>query len=395
MRKKIILNPFSVFFILILGLILVYNLGWSEFCPPLNTEMLILFSIILGSLYCFSKIYNKYFSIEMFQNRKFEVNKSFWSTIAIVSMLAEFVYERSVPIFEILVLKNGYNYVDFEGIPVFHVFAVTFTSFWGLYLWDQFLLKKSWVNIFLSIFFISYPIMLFNRGGFIMNMCSAFFILLLRKKEIFISKKVIVSFTIVIGFLAYGFGIFGNVRSEHLYSIGKNYSNSEYILTTGQATEEFRDSIIPKPFFWTYLYVSTPIANLQNIIEKTTPPNDLELFATQNIVPDFLAKRIEKTIDREVPEDKLVNPVFNVSTFFAPAFKLQGFLGIIMVFYFYVILIYGYSFLMKKCNTTKVVGIAILYTITIFNLFTNMMIFSGLSFQLIYPILFWVYTKMK
>lgn len=395
MKKRIAINPFSVFFFLILLLILVYSLGWSEVCPPLSSGMWTIFLIILVSLFFLSKVYEKKFPIEQFKNEAFEINKSLWGSIALFSMIVEFIYEKSIPIVDILILKNGYNYVDFEGIPIFHVFAVTFTSFFGLYLWDQFLLKKKWTDILMSLFFISYPIMLFNRGGLIMNICTLFFIFILRKREIILSSKIVIQFIIVGTILLYGFGIFGNIRSSHLFPIGKEYTNTEYILITGQATEEFKNSNIPKPFFWAYLYASTPIANLQNIVQEMEPTNDTVLFITQTMVPDFIAKRIEKKIDRKVPEDALVNPVFNVSTFFAPAYKLQGVIGLFLIFYFYVILIFVYSSLMKKLNTTKIVGLSILYTITIFNLFTNMMIFSGLSFQLFYPIMFWIYKKIK
>lgn len=395
MKVRIPVNPFSIFFVLIFGLLIVYNFGWSELCPPLTLGMWLFFLVLLVSLFFLSKIYDRNFSIEKFDDKKFSVSKGLWSGIGLMAMLAEFVYERTIPLITILFLDSDYNYVDFEGIPVFHVFAVTFTSFWGLYLWDSFIKTKKWTDLALSLLFVSYPIMLFNRGGLILNFCSMFFIFLLRIKEIKLSFKLVAQFIIVVSFLLYAFGLFGNIRSAHLEPIGNDPTNSTYIMNTGQATEEFKQSIVPKPFFWTYIYMATPIANLQNMIEKMRPTNDIQLFVTENIVPDFLGKRLSKAIPREVPEDEQVHSAFNVSTLFAPAYKLQGYIGIVLVFLCYVGLIFFYTTLMKNMHTTKIVGLSILYTITIFNLFSNMMVFSGLSLQLIYPIIFWIYKKIE
>ena len=205
--------------------------------------------------------------------------------------------------------------------------------------------------------------------------------------------KMLVGFIGTMLIFLYAFGLFGNIRSDS-ENAAIDIKNSEFILNVGEATEEFKDSSIPKPFFWGYLYVSTPIANLQNMTEKIEPSNDPLLFITQSVLPDFISKRVESNFNLKVQEDQRVSPVFNVSTIFAPAYKTLGFVGMILIYYYLVLFIFIYAYMMKKMNTTKIIGISILFTIVIFNLFSNMLIFSGLSFQLIYPILFWLYKKL-
>lgn len=387
------LNPFSIFFIIILGILLTYSLSWSTFNEPLTVPMMLFLTFILITLLLFSKIFNRTFPEGTFVKRSFRINLIPWTLLAILSMAAEFVYEKAIPIIEILVLKSGYEYTSFGGIPGFHVFAVTFVSFLGLYCWQLFLEEKRWYLLLLSVLFVSFPIMLFNRGGFIMNLSSMFFIFLLHKRTMVIKLKYLSAFVLVLILLLYAFGIFGNIRSDS-ENAAKDITDSSFILRVGQATEEFKNSPVPDPFFWAYLYASTPIANLQYMTENIEPSNNLTLFITQTVFPDFIGKRVEEKIGRTVQQDQRRSPVFNVSTMFISSFKTLGFLGMLLTYFYFIFFVFLYSYMMKHMHTTKIIGIAILCTIAIFNMFDNMLVFSGLSFQLVYPILFWIYKKL-
>jgi len=397
MDRQIRLNPFNIQFIAIVGVLLVYSLGWSYFTAPLAWPILLFFGFVLLSLAVFSYLYNAYFPEQKIRLTKYQGRMWPWCLLGILAMGAEFAYEQAIPFFEIFILKNGYNYVNFQGIPGFHVFAVTYTSFLGLWLWQQFLVEKKGFKWLLAFFFMAYPLMLFNRGGFIFNMVSAFFIALYQIRYFYVRLKHIVIFLLVLLGLSYGFGVFGNYRSlgatKHVQS-KDFYTESVYIMNTGKATREFRASSIPKEFFWTFLYVSTPVANLQHIIEETEPMNDGTAFLTQSVLPDFIGKRVEKSRQITIPKDKLVSPVFNVSTYFSEAFKTLGYTGLVLVLYYFAVFVFGFTYLYHKFNGAQIVGLSILMTIAGFSLFANMMTFSGLSFQLIFPLLFGLYERL-
>lgn len=395
--RKIVINPFLVFLMTIIGTLAIYSLSWSEIYPALTSTSLILFlGITIIVLLFFSKVYNIFFPVGVFQNRKHSINMSIWVVLGFLSIAAELIYEKAIPILEVLVFRSGYNYVDFEGIPTFHVFAVTYASFLGLWLWDRFLMDHQFLNLLGSLFFVSYPLILFNRGGFIMNLCTLLFITLIRKRHtVFSVKKIIVAMSSVLVIL-YLFGLLGNFRSPDSTSVKESgEARSSLILNSGRATEEFKESIIPKEFFWTYLYAGTPLGNLNHMMEVMEPTNDLNAFVASSILPDFISKRIIESKNIYIPDDALVLATFNVSTLFATAFKTLGILGMSLLVLYYSLVVFGYSYLMKKMDTVSVVGIAILFTIIIFSFFNNMLTFSGLSFQLIYPILFGIYNKMR
>ncbi|MGY3777179.1 oligosaccharide repeat unit polymerase [Isobaculum melis] len=394
MNKKIIFNPFSLFFIIILLTTAVYSLSWSSLAPSFSGNLWWFFGFILISLLFFSKLYNKIFPPGTFDDTNFKMSLTPWAIIATLSMLAEFAYEKAIPIINILILKDGYNYSDFEGIPTFHVFVLTFVSFVGLLFWQKFLDTKKISQLFMSIFFVSYPMMLFNRGGFIMNVITMCFLFIYYKKTVTIALKYIIGLLVIIVLFFYGFGIFGNIRSAPPEETKEDVTSSLFIMETGKATSDFKKSSIPKPFFWGYLYVATPLANFQNIVQETTPNYNMTAFFTESVLPDFVGKRIVEAKDIKIPEDELVSPVFNVSTFFSSAYKTLGYTGIFLIYFYFVGFVFFYSYLMKKMHTTTIIALSIICTITVFNLFSNMMIFSGFSFQLIYPIMFWMYKKI-
>lgn len=391
--KKIIVNPFTIFFITITVVVCVYFLAWSKLFLELANGTLIFLGVVMALSLAFSKVYNIVFPVGTFTKKTTDTSISLFVIIGLIAIVADLAYERVVPILEVLVFKSGYRYTDFVGIPTVHVFVVTFSSFLGIWLWDEFLKQKKLNFLLLGLLFASYPLILFNRGGFIMNLSSMFFVYFLRRKNTKVTFFHLLSLLVFMVAGLYVFGIAGNYRSGD--ADDKYNQSGEFIINAGRATDEFKASAIPPEFFWGYLYTATPIGNLDHMIKEMEPTEDFLAFTVSSILPDFAAKRLQEARNISIPKDKLVIETFNVSTMFAPAYKTLGFPGMYLLFIFYSVTVFGYSVLMKRLDTTKVVGISILFTITIFNLFTNMLTFSGLSFQLVYPLVIAWYKKMR
>jgi len=67
---------------------------------------------------------------------------------------------------------------------------------------------------------------------------------------------------IVVVCLLYLFGVLGTLRQSRAAHTG--YDNT-LILKSGKASEAFTHSPIPNEFFWAYVYMASPLANLQQI----------------------------------------------------------------------------------------------------------------------------------
>ena len=98
---------------------------------------------------------------------------------------------------------------------------------------------------------------------------SAFLYFISQKKNIIRKLFVLVAFGIT---AIYMFGYLGNLRSSN--------GDPTYIPRASGATDKFLDSKIPKEFYWGYLYIASPVANLQNNIniEKEMSLNVIKQF---------------------------------------------------------------------------------------------------------------------
>ena len=139
---------------------------------------------------------------------------------------------------------------------------------------------------------------------------------------------------------------------------------------------------------WTYVYVASPIATVQhNINLNTSGGTDLSSFFCYELLPDFISKRIGPLFGIKKVEPDLIVEWSNVGSVFSKVYCTLGWLGMIIIFLFLMIIISFYLLLLNKRSTFYVTGVAILNTFVIFNFFDNMIAFSGLSLQLIFPLI--------
>ena len=324
-----------------------------------------------------------------------------WVTYAIlIGFVIEFMYHRNIPLLAILTNTN-LSYHEF-GIPTFHVILVTFNSFFSIVLFHSLLSKKTNRKNLIILFVLTLipSILIMNRGMLMMIIMSCIFVYLIKyENKINIKKISLLSILLVVGL--YFFGVAGNVRVNNTYQTNTSPFDNSLFLNIGGATEDFRNSIVPKEFFWAYIYISSPLANLQQTIDHYEHEEDLTLsdsaiFGITQLFPDFISKRVVSLYDIEIPNVHQITPELNVSTAFAQSYVILGWVGVSLFIVLIFIFALFYIILLKKINSEYfVVGLAILNTIFIFNAFTNMFSFTGLSFQLIYPVIFSLFKLQK
>lgn len=214
----------------------------------------------------------------------------------------------------------------------------------------------------------------------LMSLVSCLIVFVMSQKKI--RLKAFSFIAVLVAVLLYFFGVLGN------YRMAKSSSN-EYFLKKAEATDSFLDSRIPKEYFWSYIYISSPLANLQNNIHENAPGQiRVKDFLTTELLPDFISKRLAKVNHAEQAEILQISFFLTVGTVFARSYSLLGWPGIYLMYLFIAATILFYILILKKSNKYYVTGISILCTFVIFNAFSNMIYFSGVSFQLIYPIIF-------
>lgn len=381
------INPYFVYFISFFFVFIVYQLDWSYYYPELGFPLVAFF--IFTFIFCIPlAFFFKKIKLTKFYTVPYD-NKLFYLTILIwIGYLVEFVYQ-GIPLF-----NSNIQYKDF-GIPTFHVILVTFQSFITVYLSHVILSEKNTKNKrkYWVLFLINLipPLLIVNRGMIIFNLLSSVFIFMFKKKAL--SVKKILNLSLICLICMYLFGLIGNVRMNKNYSENNNIFNTSLILNIGGATNSFKHSIIPKPYFWTYIYIASPLGNLQNNINKTnefTKKNSSILdFINSEFIPDFISKRISKAYNFSGVSVWLVRKELNVSTTFAEAFSMWGWFGMLLMFLYILIFPLIYLYILYRLKSQFfLTGLSILCTMYLFLPFSNMLVFSGLSFQLVYPLIF-------
>ncbi len=377
MKTKIFVNPYYCY-ILSFGIALfIYSWGWSEIYPSLSIDvvffLLFTFSIafILGLRVSRKIIY--------IHHREARINYYIVSLI-VIGYIIEFIYNGGIPI---MLIFSGVDisYMEF-GIPTFHVLLHTFTSFYTIYTFQNFIDSKKKHNLIVFAILILPNVLIINRGALIMTLTACGIIYLFSIRKVVFSKVLYLIMGLIIFF--YGFGYMGNVRSFN----GDSLAFPKFT----KATSEFVDGYVPKEFYWFYIYASSPFANFQNsTIESKQHRYDVTAFITWELLPDFISKRIVPIEDDYDGLNRMtysINPILTVGSIYFEPYIRMGWIGPITVFAFFALIIYSYLIVVSTKSKYFNTGLSILCVISIFNMFENMINFSGLSVQLIYPLIF-------
>lgn len=347
----------------------------SQLYPNLQDELLIFL--------IFTIIFNIFISFILKKNKikNFSILDKKYGIIYIIIygyFILEFIYVGKIPLIETL-LKTGYSYLSFNGIKTFHVIFYTFNFYITLCAFYQYLREKKIkyiIYVFLGCFIY---ILLYSRGAILLQLACYSIIYLLKN---IIEKNYKILKLGVIGIIVlYLFGVTGNIR--HYYK----WNDTSMIKEIAQV--KTKESILD-PFIWSYVYITSPLGNLQYNFNNTKPTNDKKYFVYENFLPDAISKRL----DYNKIDSKLMIENLTVSTMYIDSYLSYGKLGMWITFLVYMLCEIGYLLFL---NRTKyyIVGLSLVSILNIFSIFDNMFVFSGLSFCLVYPLIDILIDKIK
>lgn len=385
-----IINPFSVYIIAFISAIGLYVFKFSNLYPNLGLGLIAFLGVSFLVAGFLSKKTRK--SKKIKYNPVYSDNKLGISILVLyIFYILDFMYAKQIPLF-----NKSNNYLEFKGIPTIHVLIYTFNIFIAIYAFHLILSKKGIKN---KVFFLTtlIPSILLVSRGMLMNiLIGSFFLFILKIGDnIKFYKKNGCKIIIILLIGLFSFGVFGNIRNNSIN--GDNVFSNKYILMAGDASDNFRKSIIPKEFFWGYIYISSPLANLQlNVYNKkpTITVENFKKFIANEVTMDFISKRIFKSNYKSKREILLIAPHLTVGTFYSGAFFYLGWLGMVIMFLFLMLICYAYINILSNDNPFRIVGIAMLCNLVALCAFSNMITFSGMTFQLFYPILFEIYSRI-
>ncbi|MFT6933805.1 MAG: hypothetical protein ACJAUQ_000182 [Maribacter sp.] len=380
---RLLRNPLYIYLIGFALSFLVYLLDWSSLYPNISTSMVIFFTI---TFLCFGSFGIAISYLKLIQ-RTFSQTKSrliITSAFVLLSLyLFEFIVEGDIPLISKLLGKAGVHYMEF-GIPLLHGVLISFNSFLIAHTFSTYLSTKN--KILLRIYLLLYlPALLFlSRSILMLGLLTSVFIYLHYSQKLkFLNLLKLLSLGVVALYL---FGVLGNLRS-----------GGDYIYEQSKATDEFLESSIPKEFYWTYLYVASPLANFQNTVNKTNKVDkDFVGFIFYENLPQIISKNFGNSL--QIPQRDLVRliPWLTVGTTYAKSISYLGWLGpyllVILNLFVYLVII---MFLVPRRSNYHITTLAILSVIILLNIFANILVVTGISFQLAYCIIFAFFERKK
>jgi oligosaccharide repeat unit polymerase len=343
----------------------------------------IIFSLFFG--FIFTKLLANY-SV----NSKKIFNLKYAMLINGFLWLINFIYS-GVPLLNLL-LGRDFNHLISFGIPTVIVFIISFNGFLCLLTFFYYLKTKN--KKYLLYFLINnlFFVLIFSRGSVMLSILGSFFIwLFLQNKAVSIFKMVIIAVSALL--ILYIFGVAGNYRTIGEIKNNTGYEaeySSEIILKIADVSPSFTENIIPDEFMWSYVYLTSPIGNLQENIDKANPDlsfKNVLAYVVNEFTFDFVSKRIQAIFNIPKYDLHMFTYELSVPTVFAEAYLYLGWYGIVI----YLVAILAFPFLyfaLIRKHPLWQIGVAVLCCIYFFSIFDNMFVFSGLSLQLFYPFLF-------
>lgn len=373
--KKILINPFLMFGFTFIFVMMLYQLKLSGLYDAEVGNITYVFiafsvlSIIIGIIFYYLLLRS---DLKRNQKERVFYKKDYAFIVLLLGFTLECVSMSGIPLF--LVLRGAnYDYTQF-GIKTFHVFYMGYLSAASLVHTERFMLSKNKKYLKTPILAIVVTILIMNRGAtFLIVFPMLLMCLAMSAKKIRARHYTLVGILIFIFIVL--FGVLGDKRM-----LASGYENEKAIYEIGEADDMFRG--LPSGFFWTYLYASSPFANLeyQEKVDNEAQGN-IEDYIPAVIYPDFISKYTNPDINDRFELAK-ITPELNVGTGFSLAFIIGGYAGLIGLFFWF--LSVNVLFITLNRSSYSMSTYATLTSIAIFMTFNNMLIFSSCVLQLIF-----------
>ncbi|MGL5623930.1 O-antigen polymerase [Cetobacterium sp.] len=366
------LNPFIAYSLIWSMVVFLYELKYSFLYPNISMELYVFISFSILSSLLIGILYNSNIKKNI-KNIKIEnYNIKFPLYLIFLGNLIQILYVKGqVPIIQILT-KTG-SYTDFKGIKTFFTILMVYNSYISCMSFAIYNYTKKTIYIYIYIVLLSVNIIYYNRGGIMISLVIATLIFFSNKK---ISTVKIITLLILVLLILWGVGVAGNIRSK------SEWNDSSKILYLGKISDEYPKNI-PVEYFWSYIYITSPLGNLQKTLLEVEPNYNLNEYIVKNIIPDFLSKRLISLDNRT----SYMDPSLNVSTMYISSAIIFNMLGLYITFIIYLLFKIIFIKLLKKNSIYYILGMAVLCAMEIFSFFSNMYVYSVVSFQLVFILL--------
>jgi len=385
-------NPYIIAGFAFLFSFVTYCLYWSGLYPNLSYSLLIFIVLFISFNFLLGWIFKAGFYIAILKAKE-EIKFSKLSPkplhilIIIAIYIVEVIYNRGIPLVQMLAGLN-IDYRDFS-FPGVHIFFTTFTSFFSIYSYLWYLKEKRKLFLVYNVICIGIFVSLMHRSSilFILSNMSVIYVIC---KGINI-RKAILALVFVVSVM-FVFGVAGDLRTRAQIGDDSEF-NSTVLMEATSADSTIMQNKSLHPLYWSYLYISSPLANFQNTIDtfqnRTYSSFENKIFfLLYEMVPDILTNKIAPMFgysEHYSPLSRIID-FLTVGTIFADSFALIGWVGPIILAALFLCTPLMVLRVTPK-NHLFIIQISMCGIILALCTFSNMLVYSTFSLQLIYPLL--------
>lgn len=381
-KRAVFFSPFMAYCFTFLLALLVYTLDWSYLYPPLSVQLLVFFACTF-CMAVLTALLLAPFRLIAYQEqmRKITVTPAWF---LIIGYVLDCAWSHNIPLIALATGATTYEElrIDF-GIPTFHVLLVGYNAFIAVFYFHSYLSQKRKKILALFLLTLIFPLLIMSRITLTIIVIACFYVYLFSAQKNVAAR---LGKLMAAGLLfLMGFGLLGNIRTA------ADVSADDVFLAIGDARDGFRESNIPKSFFWGFIYISSPLANLQLTMDTKDRPLSQNDGAGNFFVHEFLWDAISKKYDKINNTGPVsftqINDAFNVGSIFARPYVYAGLAGMTMIFLFVLAISLLFILLLDKRSPYYVTYICFFNGLVVLCMFDNMLIFTPFSLVILFPLI--------
>lgn len=373
-----LINPFYIYCATFSISIFLYSWGWSSLYPEITYPLILFFIFTFGISAFFGRVLNRFHKLNL---ECLIRNRNHFLVLDIVFFILIFMGILDIYLTGYLpVLDRTRNHLEF-GFPVLDPLYNSLSIFFTVFIFQTFLESRKKKYIIYFVMMIVFHLLIFRRSTVIWILTASSFVYILNRKQI---RTIFLLISLCsIPLISYGFGIYGNIRN----SLGKSY-----IINELGASEQYKNSEIDANHYLTYLYFSSPLANLQSTIDQGDGfinNGELRDLLFYCFIPESLTLHLEKTKKLSEPNYALIHPHLIVGSFFILSYYTLGWLGMIFMYLFLILYIIACIGVIRRWDTFRLTTYSILVTAVSLLTFSNFLNRLDVILTLfVYPVVF-------
>ncbi len=374
------LNVFYLNSALWLGILLLYSFGWSDLCIPLGGGTIAFVLVMIAVSLALGVVLRKRFTFYILTEYK---HKYHYTLGFIAFFVIDFLYARTIPLFAVLSGNSMYE-KTFDGLPFLHWVVSGMAILYTFYLFYLFLCFKKWTLLLEGGACCLFFLLLFQRqnlaviaaGMMWLAVAYLFTLKLPRKKRVWmiVGTCAVLLVAVLVGL--YAFGLMGNARYGQW-----DATDSSMIMEVGKINDRF-PSFIPKEYTWAYVYITSPLANLQHNVNIGTQ----EGATFSDFIVEFFPYYVTKWFGTSSIQLSVLSEALIVCTAFASVTRCMGIGGAYLLFFYEAGLVLAVIFVVRRYRHLFVPVIIGCGYFALLNFFDNSVVYPTSSLMIAVPL---------